>query len=271
MAQTKGGKTGLVVGGLLGAAGLAAVVYEVTKKKPAAGGTTTATPQVTFSGIEGAISPGSGGALPALVTSFLNPDSAPHTYAVSAASGPITWTPDTTSFTLQPNGSRNVNWSATWTSSEGSGPFQTVLSVGVDSLATQSFTDPTTFTISVSQSPAAASVQFEDGPSGTVTIQEGQSLSLPELKTVVTNTGQQSGSFTVSAPLSGPAGNLAWYAASFSPSSGGSQGFSNPPTSVGPFTLAAGEAATIVWGTVFEDAQISDDGTYTTIVNVTVA
>lgn len=132
-------------------------------------------------------------------------------------------------------------------------------------MATQTFTDPTTFTIEVSTSPATAGLQFSGGPSGTLTVAEGGTLDLPRLTTVVTNTGQQSGSYTVTMGLSGPISG-SWYAASLN-----GNAYGTPPTTVGPFTLAPGATATIVWGTQFEDAVPSQAGTYTTtaVVDVT--
>lgn len=128
-------KTGVVVGSILGAAGLGALIYEVTKKPSASSSTPTgsggALVEVVFSGIEGQVTPGSGGALPALVTTLSNPTSATQNYTVTAAAGTITWTPDASTFALAAGASRSVNWSADWTSSDGTGPFQTTLTVEV--------------------------------------------------------------------------------------------------------------------------------------------
>lgn len=128
-------KTGLVVGGIIGAAGLGAIIYEVTKKPSASSSTPTgsggALVDVVFSGIEGQVTPSTGGALPALVTVLSNPTSATQQYTVSAAAGPITWTPSVSSFSLAAGATRSVSWSADWTSGDGTGPFQTTLTVEV--------------------------------------------------------------------------------------------------------------------------------------------
>lgn len=250
-------KVGLAAGAA-GAVGLAVIL--ATRGKPTSGAAQTQEIQLTFSGISGQVSVADGGALPTLVTAIGNPDTAAHTYTLSVTSGPIQWAPDANAFTLQPGQSRNINWAATYESSYGTGPFETIATVEVDSMPTKTFTDPTTFGVEVATA-ADIELQFSGGPSGTLTAAAGATITPQALGTTITNKGGTSATVAVSVAISGPISGK-WYASEVNGQQL-SQSTATPSVTIGP-----GQTASIIWGTQFDNAQPSYNGTYTNTASV---
>gem|GEM_PF-5513112 len=246
--------------------------------------------EVTWGGVGagGTFTPAQDGYLPDLLTTIRNPSGAAHHYQVAVGSPQFPWFLDTRAghgvpsdiarsgtpsmpgigFTLAAGQVITLPWTTLWSSSYGTGPFEVQLAVVVDSMSQQTFTDPTTFTISVTQTPPAPAVSFSGGPSGTISIDEGASATLPTLTTVLTNTGQATGTFTMTCAITGPTSGL-WYVAS-APSSATIGDYANVGVNNSgvQITLAGGASATITWSTQWTDAQPNQDGTYTTVATV---
>lgn len=112
-------------------------------------------------------------------------------------------------------------------------------------MPTQSFTDAQQFTISAA--PAALTVAFSGGPSGSIVDPQGGHL--PDLYTTLTNTGDATGTYTIGVAIptsTGGTTNFKWYAYA------GQAGLTyNTDGSQVSVTLAGGASIQIRWGTTW--------------------
>jgi hypothetical protein len=170
----------------------------------------------------------------------------------------LTYSPDRSQVSLLvPAGqSVSVRWGTTWTDAPGS--YRNVAVVEVPGMPSKQFTDSQTFTIQTLQ-PADAVLNFQGGPSGTISGQVGTTQRLGPLTTVLKNVGQEPANFTVSVSIQGPTpGN--WYTTYGLPP--GQNGV--PQVTV---TLQPGQAVSIDWYTNWTFAP-GEDGTYQNVATV---
>ena len=178
-------------------------------------------------------------------------------FAYAGQSG-LTYNSDRSQVTVDvpAGGSISIRWGTTWSGNPGS--YQTVAMVGGGSMPTQTFVDPTQF--SIVEPPAAANLTFSGGPSGTLTDPEGGHL--PDLYTTLENTGGQSATFTVRVDVltsSGDATGFKWFAYA------GQPGLTyNSDRSQVSVTLAPGQSVQIRWGTTWS----GNPGSYENVATV---
>jgi hypothetical protein len=259
--------------GVAAGAVLLAVGYALLRRKPAP--SPSPLPGVQFSGISGEVAVPYGGALPTLTTVLTNHSSVAETYTLTCTSGSIVWQTSTPTVTVPPAGSVTVHWNATYSAADGPGPFVPILVVEASGMATQTFMDSSQFSVTVIAAAPAAQLSFSGGPSGTETANQGANLSLPSLTTVLTNSGNASGTFTISvtstqtATGSGEApsspATIAWTATQDSVS-----GTYSAPTASPSVRLSAGASVNITWTATITDVQPAEAGTYRTEATVTV-
>lgn len=156
----------------------------------------------------------------------------------------------------------SILWGSTWSGNPGT--YQNVATVGVSGMPTQTFTDQQGFTIvaqapAAPATPAAAALGFSGGPSGTITGTVGATQQLGPLTTTLQNTGQTSGTFTVSVAINGPAAGT-WY------STYGLASGANGVATV-TVTLAAGQSVAIPWYTAWT-FEAANAGTYSNVATV---
>jgi hypothetical protein len=285
-----------VAGAGAGALGLAAGIAYLATRKPAsvpAGGTQppsggtqppsggTGTPSVSVAfqgGPSGTVTDPQGGHLPDLTTVIANSGTAAATVQVSVAiqtasggSTPFKWfayagqsgltySSDRSQVTVAvpAGGSVSIRWGTTWSGNPGN--YQNVATVGGSNVPSQTFVDPTQFGIAEPAAPAAASLTFTGGPSGTITDPQGGHL--PDLYTTLENTGGQTGTFTVAVNILTAAGGstpFRWFA--YAGQAGLSYNSDNSQVSV---TLQPGQSIQIRWGTTWS----GNPGSYENVATV---
>jgi hypothetical protein len=230
------------------------------------GGTTPVSVSLSFSGgPSGQVTDPQGGHLPDLVTVLTNPGSVPATVQVSVAiqtagggSTPFKWFAyagqagltynadrSQVTVTVPAGGSVSIRWGTTWSGNPGS--YENVATVEGSSVPSQTFVDPTQFSIVEPAPPAAANLTFSGGPSGQVTDPQGGHL--PDLYTTLQNTGGQAATFSVAVNIltsGGASTPFKWFA--YTGQSGLSYNSDNSQVSV---TLQPGQSIQIRWGTTW--------------------
>lgn len=135
---------------------------------------------------------------------------------------------------------------------------------------------PTTFTVTITPVAPDAAVDFVSSPAGTVTVAEGGTLSLTDLTTKITNSGNWPGVFTVTAAASGGLSGD-WQTTSVNGTA-----LATPTATPAGLDLAPGASAEIAWSLSIADVKVpagatpAADGSYTfgpveTTVDVAVA
>lgn len=279
-------RTGWILGGIAGAGAIVGAI--LLTRKPSATTVTSTGIKVTFSGISGVVTSLQDHLLPDMLTRIDNTSTVDQDITVTAATQAFPWSLDTrpghglpssvapessllspapVTFSLAAGASVTLPWTALYQSSYGQGPFTNTLTIEVGTMPTASFTDPTTWTLSVSVAPAAADVAFSGGPSA-VTIDEGSNATLATLTTTLTNTGQASATFAITCTITGPTA-AQWFVSS-APSSVTISDVANigVSNSGGTVTLAGGASVAIEWSTIWDTAEPTQDGTYTNVANV---
>lgn len=253
-------------------------------QSPVLGGGAQAQPAVTVTftgGPAGSIPDPEGGNLANLTTILANSGTAAATVTLSIAVVPATGStytggkwyaypgqPGNSTSTGQPQvtvavaaGSQvSILWGSTWSGNPGT--YQNIATVGVSGMPSQTFTDNQTFTIvaqAPASTPAAAALGFSGGPSGTITGTVGATQQLGPLTTTLQNTGQTSGTFTVSVAINGPAPGT-WYS---------TYGLASGANGVATITvtLAGGQSVAIPWYTAWT-FEAANAGTYSNVATV---
>jgi len=261
-------RTGVAIagGGLL-----LALILVLAREHETAPGQVSASLAVSFAGPSGSISATSGGNLPSLSTVITNNGSTPQTYNLTLTSGTIVWTTNTPTVTVAPGAAATVHWNAVYQSSDGTGPFTPILALEVTGMATQTFTDTTTFSVAVVAAAPAASLSFTQNPSSAFSANQGATLALSGWQTTLTNSGNVTGTFTLTAAYtqtSGvPSGGTA-FTGTLEATGDSIRGTYSSPTASPSIGLAAGSSVTMDWAGSISDIQPADAGTYTLSVAV---
>jgi len=186
--------------------------------------------------------------------------SAPFEWFAYAGQSGLTYNSDRSQVTVAvpAGGSVSIRWGTTWSGNPGS--YENVATVGGSNVPSQTFVDPTQFSIVEPVQPANASLTFSGGPSGAITDPQGGHL--PDLYTTLENTGGQTGTFTVSVAIQLAAGGstpFEWFAYA------GQSGLTyNSDRSQVTVTLQPGQSIQIRWGTTWS----GNPGSYQNVATV---
>lgn len=266
---------------ILAAAGVAgAAVYE--SRRPSASGTPHTIPglQTTIVGPSGAVQVDVPGYLPDIHTSFTNTSTGVEVIQISAvamvyAAGSTQLLIDTrpghgypgggvsgapsgikTEVSLSPGETVVLPWTMAVSGSTPKGPYTIQVSIeGVSGVPNATFTDSTTWTLDVLSKPEA-NVSFTGGPTGTIDLQIGETTTLASLTTVLSNTGQGTGTFSmgVQSVDTNSTSVISWLT---------STGLASES-----FVLSGGASATMTWTATISNAQAAEAGTYSNQADV---